>query len=303
MRLLITGGTGFIGSALVKQLKSKYKISVLTRNALNAHNKLGHDIECLTDLSQLQSLDKFDLVINLAGEPIADKRWSDKQKQAICDSRWKITQQLVELLDSSTQPPKCFISGSAIGFYGRQANDIEVNEEHQQINDEFTHQVCQRWEQLAAQAQASTRVCILRTGVVLGKQGALAKMLPAFQFGLGGPISHGQQMMSWIHIDDMVDAIIHLIDNEDCDGVYNCTAPNPVNNLTFSQTLSQVLNRPCFFTVPAPVLKLALGEMSDLLLTGQAVVPNRLIDSKFHFHYPELAGAFRQILKKPETSD
>ncbi|RAK01774.1 TIGR01777 family oxidoreductase [Aliidiomarina maris] len=295
MHILITGGTGLIGSALYKKLRNQHQITVLTRNAERAYRTLGHDIQALTSLEPLRHLDDFDAVINLAGEPIADKRWSDQQKKRIEQSRFETTEQLVSRFKQSTKPPKVFISGSAIGYYGRQGQ-TPVTENDYQAHDEFTHRLCAHWEQLAEQAASEhTRVCTLRTGIVLAANGgALSKMALPFKLGVGGPIGDGQQMMSWIHLDDMVDLIIFLLHHDNASGAFNATAPEPVSNQVFSQTLAKVLKRPCLFRVPAPVMRILLGEMSDMILTGQAVLPEKLIQSGFQFRHPTLMEALQQ---------
>lgn len=292
MHILITGATGLIGTALYKKLRNQHQITVLTRDANKAYKNLGHDIQALTQLDTLSQLDDFDAVINLAGEPIADKRWSDKQKQRIEQSRFETTEQLVQLFKQSSKPPSVFISGSAIGYYGRQG-DTPVTEDNHQVHDEFTHQLCAKWENIALQAKTEqTRVCLLRTGIVLARQGgALGKMSFPFKLGVGGPIGHGKQMMSWIHIDDMVDAIIFLLHQDNATGAFNCTAPQPVSNETFSKTLASTLHRPCLFRVPAVVMKTLLGEMADMILTGQAVLPEKLEQHGFQFRHPQLKGA------------
>lgn len=298
MKLLITGATGLIGTALYKKLRNQHQLTVLTRNANRAYQKLGHDIEAITQLSELNNLNQFDAVINLAGEPIAGKRWSNGQKRRIEQSRWQITEQLAHLFEASDQPPEVLISGSAIGYYGRQGRE-PVTEDSHKVHDEFTHRLCAHWETLAVQAEsASTRVCLLRTGIVLAQDGgALQRMALPFKFGLGGPIGDGKQMMSWIHLDDMVDLILYLLNNEECKGPYNATAPNPVSNEEFSRTLARVLNRPCLFRVPAVVMRALLGEMADMILTGQAVLPERIQQHGFEFRHSTVRDALQQSCK------
>lgn len=299
MRILMTGGTGLIGSCFIQRFSASHDFTVLARKPQAAARKLGKNVRVLASLSELEHLDLFDAVINLAGEPIADKRWSDAQKERIQNSRWQTTQKLVSLIQASARPPRTFISGSAIGYYGRQSSE-PVTETRGVPHDEFSHELCARWEQIAnSAASAETRVCLLRTGVVLAKHGgALKKMLPPFYFGLGGPIGNGQQMMSWIHLHDMVNAIEFLLTHDECAGAYNMTAPTPVSNKVFSTTIGKVLNRPTFMRVPAPAMRLIFGEMAeDLLLNGQAVLPERLHAAGFEFSYPELEPALRQLLK------
>lgn len=292
MNILITGGTGLVGSAFIQRFGDDYNITVLSRHPERAHKKLGPTVSVLASLGELENLNHFDAVINLAGEPIADKRWTSAQRKRIEKSRWHITDTLVGLFEASESPPHTFISGSAIGYYGRQGT-TPVTEAKNTPNDEFSHRLCKYWEDIALRAKSDkTRVCLLRTGIVLARQGgALKKMVPPFRLGLGGPMGSGEQMMSWIHINDMTAAIQFLLQQRDCSGAYNLTAPNPVNNATFSKTLGKVLHRPAFFRVPAFVLRLGFGEMSDLLLTGQAVLPERLQQAGYNFEYEELHQA------------
>ncbi|AZQ85864.1 TIGR01777 family protein [Colwellia sp. Arc7-635] len=297
MNILITGGSGLIGQALIKRLQAD-RIIVLTRNPEKSANVLPNNIEVTSSLDEVD-FNNLDVVVNLAGEAIVDKRWSSTQKNIICQSRWQITQNLVDKIHAATTPPHSFISGSAIGFYGRQGASA-IDEAHQDIHDEFSHQVCQKWEAIAQQANSDkTRVCLIRTGIVLASNGgALSKMLPAFKFGLGGPIANGQQFMSWIHIDDMVAVLLAAIEQPALSGVINATAPTPVSNQGFSETLSTVLSRPCMFRVPAFVLRILLGESADLILYGQNVLPRKLLDNHFKFQYPSLQKALTQLLLK-----
>lgn len=294
MNILITGASGFIGQKLVACLAPQHKLTLLSRTPAKAQQKLGKEHCYLQSLDTLPNLNQFDAVINLAGEPIVAKRWTAAQKHTICHSRWDITAQLSQLFSQSHQPPKVFISGSAIGFYGR--HHAELLDESSPAHDEFSHHVCQRWETLALESATITRVCLLRTGIVLGHGGALEKMLPPFKLGLGGPIGHGRQGMSWIHIDDMVALIQFLLTNEHCQGIYNATAPHPLSNKQFSQILAKCLNRPALLPLPGCILRLAMGEMADLLLGGQFVYPKRAITAGFDFQYPELTTALQNIL-------
>ncbi|MFQ2223179.1 TIGR01777 family oxidoreductase [Aeromonas enteropelogenes] len=300
MKILITGGTGFIGRRLVAHLKVNHEVVVLSRQGSRAYTLLGHDIKVLDSLDRLDDLNDVDAVINLAGEPIAAGRWSEQRKQLLCDSRWLLTEQLVDLIKLSTTPPKVLINASAIGWYGRQ-DDAPLDEQCQTPHDEFTHQLCQQWETLAQEARSRlTRVCIVRIGLVLGTDGgALPKMLPPYRFGLGGPMGAGNQVMSWIHVQDLVRAILFLLEHGECDGIFNGTAPHPVSNREFSQTLAHTLHRPHIFFMPAALLRLMMGEASDLLLTGQHVLPARLQQAGFHFTYPELSQALTNLLRSP----
>ncbi|MBQ4833165.1 TIGR01777 family oxidoreductase [Pseudoalteromonas sp. MMG010] len=296
MHIFITGATGLIGSHLYPLLNT-HEITVLTRNASNAISVLSNDVRCVTSLDDV-NFNTVDVVINLAGEPIVSKRWSDKQKNTLINSRVDLTHAISNKINSCEHPPHTFISGSAVGYYGRQ-NDAVITEDSTNIHDEFTHQLCKQWEQAALTAQSTqTRVCLLRTGIVLAKNaGALAKMLPAFKLGLGGPIGHGSQGMSWIHINDMTALIMYIINTPSLHGAINATAPKAVSNMVFTKQLGHVLARPTFFKMPAWGLNLAMGEMADLLTTGQFVYPKKALEQQFSFKFTTLLSALNDILK------
>ncbi|WP_151669265.1 TIGR01777 family oxidoreductase [Nitrincola schmidtii] len=288
MRILISGGSGFIGQALEKTLTSRGdQVVIWSRQSSSKTNW----VKQLDDIKE-----PIDAVINLAGAGIVDKRWSPERKQLLRDSRIQTTKSLVEWMAKQQQQPKTLISGSAIGYYGSQASG-ELDENSTPIKG-FTHQLCADWEAEALKAEAlGVRVCLIRTGVVLGaKEGALKKMLPPFRFGLGGPIASGKQWMSWIHIDDEVAAIGWLLDRPELSGPFNLTAPEPVTNEVFSKTLGKALHRPAFFRVPAFTMKLMLGEASELLLEGQCVKPVALTKSGFSFNYPRLESALKNLV-------
>lgn len=290
--MLISGGTGLIGRHLIEKLQKQYTVTVLSRDPARAKRLLGKSIKAV-DHDALHSVDDYDAIINLAGEPIADKRWTDTQKDIICHSRWDITTRLVDLINNSTNKPEVFISGSAVGVYGRQG-DTPLNEDFTDYNEEFSSKVCQKWEEIARAAR--TRVCIVRTGIVLEEDGgALAKMVMPFRFGLGGPIGDGKQFMSWIHIEDMVRALVYLLENTKCIGPYNLTSPNPNTNAFFSIKLAKRLDRPCIFRMPKGIMKTLMGESSDLILYGQKVLPERLVSAGFNFTYPSLEKALSAL--------
>ena len=299
MKILITGGTGLIGRALIKKLNAElddYYLTVLTRDKLNAKDNLPYPLNLETELDEID-VSEYSAIINLAGEPIVDKRWSSTQKQTICDSRWRITEQLVNKINTecSAERPIRFISGSAVGYYGRQDTQV-ITEEFKKPFPEFSHVLCQRWEDIASQATRAN-VCLLRTGIVLSTEGgALKKMLLPFNLGLGGKVASGEQYMPWIHIDDMINAIVYLLKHPVLNGPYNLTAPEPVPNQEFCNTLARVLHRPCLFPMPEFVLNILFGEMSDLLVYGQNVKPQKLLDAGFKFQYPDLQGAFEHLL-------
>ncbi|GFD95656.1 epimerase [Alteromonas sp. KUL156] len=295
MNILLTGGTGLIGSEFIKRYSSKHRFTVVSRDVGRAKSKLGTRVEVVESVSSIKNFESFDAVINLAGEPIADKRWTDTQKKIICDSRWDITSDLVAKINSSETPPSVFLSGSAIGYYGSQG-DLIVTEETSP-HSEFTHELCAKWETIANSIdQTKTRVVTLRTGVVLTeKGGALGRMALPFKLGAGGTLGSGNQYLAWIHLRDMVRAIAFLLDNSDCSGAFNLTAPEPVTNKTFSKALAKSLNRPCLFNVPSFVMKVAMGESSKMILEGQRVIPQKLTAAGFKFDFPSIDEALSEI--------
>ncbi|MDP5134676.1 TIGR01777 family oxidoreductase [Rheinheimera baltica] len=297
MHILLTGGTGLIGSALVAQWQQQHKLTVLSRSAEKAQRRLGTNVKVISTLTDVD-FNTVDVVVNLAGEPIVGKRWTAAQKLVLCNSRWHCTEQIVLAIKAASKPPKLLISGSAIGVYGAQQSQC-ISEDYSHYHNDFAHQLCQRWETLALEAESpSTRVCILRTGIVLAKAGgALSKMLPAFKLGLGGRIGSGEQYMSWIHMRDMLRLIDFLLLHPTLQGTFNATAPTPVTNSAFSQSLAEVLHRPTLLPMPAIILKFAMGEMADLLLTGQRVIPANLSKAGFEFTFPTLTPALQELLK------
>lgn len=298
MKILITGGTGFIGQALCPTLLAAgHTLTVLSRSPDKVATLFDNQVAPLSTLQELEDSDHFDAIINLAGAPIFGGRWTDKRKQILLHSRIDITQGLVKFIARSKTKPKVFLSGSAIGFYGDQGDNTV--DEFSLGHDDFGHQLCTEWENEAEKAKKyDVRVCLLRTGLVVGKNGGfLQKMILPFKLGLGGPLGSGTQWMSWIHIQDHVGICLALINNAEFDGKFNLTAPNPVTNKNFTRILADLLNRPAFFKIPAWVLRLMLGEMSALLLGGQRVIPKRMLNAGFQFKFPELKTALRDVLK------
>lgn len=296
MRIFITGGTGLVGSNLIKTLQSQgHEISVLTRNIPKALKKLGREVNYISSLDALRSLDGYQAVVNLAGEPIIGKRWTKKQKERLCNSRWSLTCRLTELIKLSEVPPSVFVSGSAVGYYGAQGDGVLT--ETSDPRENFTFELCKKWEALAIAAHSSkTRVCILRTGIVLSnKGGMLSKLLLPFRLGLGSVMGNGNQYLSWIHFNDMIDGIVYLLGNEETNGVFNFAAPNPVTNKRFSNTFSSVLHRPRIFRIPRFALKMAMGESATMVIDGQRVIPSRLIDADYRFSYENIDDALKDL--------
>ena len=306
---LITGGTGFIGTALCRQLAAAgHRITVVSRQAASPGRRhkaaLPEGPRLVPPPDQIAETDKVDVVVNLAGEALDSGRWNDARKAEFCLSRLRSTQSLVDWMRSRKQMPHTLISASAIGWYGLQGNKSLT--ETSEPKTGFSHQLCDRWETCAMQARSlGVRVCILRIGIVLERDGgSLARMLLPFKLGLGGPMGDGQQLMSWIHRQDLVNIIEFLANNRDQQGVFNGTAPQPVNNEQFSRSLAKQLGRPAWFRLPAPLLRIVFGEMADeLLLNGQCVLPVAATAAGFCFSYPRLDNAFEAILSRPKVHD
>lgn len=297
MQILLTGGTGFIGSHLCKHLLSGgHQLTVLSRRPDRVAKLCGRSVQPLASFDELDSECHFDAVINLAGEPIADKRWSDRRKQQLMESRLGTTRRLVQAMKNMQQSPRCLVNASAVGYYGDQG-DTAVDESTAP-HDEFSHQLCSQWETAANEAATlGVRVCIVRIGLVVGRDGGfISKMLLPFKLGLGGQLGDGNQWMSWVHRDDLVRMFEWLLTHEQAEGVYNGTAPEPVTNSEFTQTLAKALNRPALLPMPAVVAKALFGEMSQLLLTGQRVLPKRMSEAGFEFTYPKLKLALQSVL-------
>ena len=308
MKLLLTGCTGFIGRELIPLLiKEGHSLTVLSRQSKERLKAIANDqsINVIqmnpADSSswskeEIQnSLKSCEGVINLAGEPIAEKRWTENQCKEIKNSRIETTKNLIENLRNQKNPPKVLINASAIGFYGSHPQTKFTEESIS--GDDFLASLCNEWESIAKNKPRSTRLVIIRIGIVLAKDGgALGKMLPIFRAGLGGPIGDGKQWMSWIHRTDFCNLISESIKNSAWSGVINGVAPNPVRMNEFSSSLGQVLGRPSLLAVPGPILKLILGDGARVVLEGQNVSNQRLNKLKFKFSFPTINDAFQAIL-------
>jgi uncharacterized protein (TIGR01777 family) len=296
MKILIGGSHGLVGSALVKSLEAQgHEVFRLVRHAPNR----ATEIEWSPDRYSiaLALIEGFDAVVNLAGESIADGRWTDEKKRRIRESRVKGTKLLGDALANLSVPPKTFICASAIGYYGNRGDEL-LTEESPGGND-FLSEVCNEWEQATALAtEKGIRVVNARFGIILDQEGgALKKMLPPFRMGVGGKIGSGKQWMSWITLEDVINALNFALANDSLRGPVNYVAPNPVTNAELTKTLGKVLSRPTLFPVPAFAIKLLFGEMGETLLLGSLrVAPTRLEQAGYQFKHAELAGGLRDIL-------
>jgi len=301
MKILITGATGFVGTHLIEAiLKSGDSPVVLSRNVTSAQKKLGSSIEIHawnpeTELAPEKVLESVDAVIHLAGEGIANKRWSEKQKKKILDSRVLGTRNLVSALNHlKGKKPQVLVSASAIGFYGNRGSD-ELTE-GSLLGNGFLSDVCSAWETEARKLRSDMRLVIPRIGIVLGKEGGvLQKLLPLFKLGAGGPVGSGNQYMSWIHVKDLVSLLLYAAKQDSLKGVINAVAPHPVTNRDFSKALGKAVHRPAFMPAPSFGIRLAMGELSDLVLHSQKVLPKVAEESGFPFQFKEIQPALDQI--------
>lgn len=305
MKVAITGATGFVGSRLVERLhKEGHQVLVLTRNPSAAQkvfpNSAFPNLEIIgytptESGSWQQALAGCDNVVNLAGEPIAEGRWTPERKQEILNSRKLGTQKIVEAIAKANPKPSVLVNASAIGYYG--TSETATFDETSPSGDDFLAQVCQAWEAEAQKVKATgTRLVILRLGIVLGMGGAIAKMITPFKLYAGGPIGTGRQWFSWIHREDIVNLILLALTRSDIEGVLNATAPNPVRMAEFCQTMGQVLNRPSWLPVPNFALEALMGDGAMVVLEGQQVLPNRTLANGFEYQYPTVKQALEEIL-------
>jgi hypothetical protein len=276
MRIGLTGASGFVGSRLAEEWRSA-----------------GHNVSALARSGPL-SLEGLDAVVHLGGEPIA-QRWTRGAKERIRRSRVESTRRIVEALRGARQRPGVFLCASAVGVYGSRGD--ELLDESSPLGSDFLAGVCRDWEEEAAAAAAlGVRTASLRMGLVLGEGGALARMLPAFRFGVGGRIGDGRQWMSWIHIGDLVRLFTHALSQPELAGPVNATAPEPVTNAEFTAALAKTLRRPAILPIPAFALRVGFGEMSSILLDSQRAVPRAAGASGFQHRFPALGEALRDLL-------
>jgi uncharacterized protein (TIGR01777 family) len=303
MKILITGATGLVGKKLTKTLSEQnHQLVILTRDKMKAQKILPfnnisfYEWNDMSLLPPAEAFSQLDAVINLMGENIGDKRWSDDQKIKLRESRVNATVNIVKAIESNAPQLKVYIGASAIGIYP--ANSNETLLESSGVSNSFLGTLCHDWENASASLGQNIRRVIIRTGVVLEKNGgALKKMLPPFYMGVGGIIDNGKQVMSWIHIDDLVNLYIQALTNKEYVGAYNGCSSFPVTNYEFTKALGKAIHRPTIFPVPKVALKLAFGEMSSIILDSQKVISEKLPKNNFQFKYPKIDDAFGDLFK------
>jgi len=307
MRVLITGGTGFIGRALVPALvRENHRVIVWARSEERARSLLGAGAEIVAASSDVQSLrqvlERCDAVVNLAGESILSGRWTKTRRQVLVESRVELTKRLVQAIGEAHPRPGILISGSAVGYYGDRGS--ELLSETSAAGTGFLAQLCQDWEAAARSAElAGLRVVTLRTGVALGLGGgALARMLPPFRYGAGGPLGSGRQYLSWIHIHDLIQVLANALVDERYRGPINAVAPEAVTSREFARALGHALHRPAVLPAPALVLRLIFGEAAGALLDSQRVEPRRLREIGFPHQFPRLDQALADLACLPAGS-
>ncbi|KFZ42848.1 TIGR01777 family protein [Anoxybacillus flavithermus] len=301
MNILIAGGTGFVGKALTAYFtRNGHHMYILTRNAQKRENDpYIHYVQWLTaDANPHEQLPSIDVVINLAGESINSGRWNETRKHAIMESRLQATHAIYELIAQMNKKPSVVIQASAIGIYGTWLNET-FTERHETIGIDFLAQTVKRWEEAGRRIESlGVRTVFMRFGIILGKSGgALPRIVLPYKWFIGGTIGSGKQWMSWVHIDDVIGAIDFAIRHEDISGPINVTAPHPVTMEQFGKTIANILHRPHWLPVPSFALKVLLGEMSMLVLEGQRVIPEKLLQAGYHFSFPTVDRALANILQ------
>ena len=304
MNILITGASGFVGHHLMRKLIEKgHTIHALTRSPERSKSKIALPVtwfkwDPLNELPPQEAFKGIDAVINLIGENIAAKRWSDAQKKRILESRTISTQNLVKAVNQYCPELKSFVSSSAVGYYQRNIGDQEIDEKSQ-AGDGYLADVCKQWEESTNGLPETVRKVILRIGVVLGREdGALKKLLPIFKLGAGGPIGSGKAWMSWIHVSDLVDLFTESVENQNYNGILNAVSPEPCRNTDFTKAIAKGVNRPAFFPVPPFMLKILFGEMASIILDSQRIYPRQTEALGFKFNYADIYNALEDICNK-----
>ncbi|SIS48709.1 TIGR01777 family oxidoreductase [Salimicrobium flavidum] len=301
MNIVIAGGTGFVGKHLTQHFTVKGDhVFILTRHPENHQNEQNITyIGWLKDeYSPEKQLPEIDAMINLAGASLAGGRWTPERKQLIRQSRIDATNGLLSIIEKMEQPPEVLVNGSAVGFYGT-SDHKSFTEETTEAGNDFLASVVKEWEDTASQAKLKgVRTVFTRFGLILGEEGVLPLMKLPYKYYVGGRLGDGEQWMSWVHIEDVVGIIDEAIHNKSIENAVNVTAPTPKRNEEFSRTLASVLNRPHWYHVPSAVIRTLLGEMSTLVLEGQAVYPKKMSEETYKFRYPDLNGALYSLLKQ-----
>ncbi|MBS4202268.1 TIGR01777 family oxidoreductase [Bacillus sp. FJAT-49732] len=300
MHIVIAGGSGFVGNALQERLlKDGHEITILTRNREKiTESNLLRAVEWLNPNSKPEKhLKNVDAIVNIAGESLNGFRWTKAKKKRIVESRIRATREIVRIIGALDQMPKVLVNGSAVGYYGMSDEDTFTEESKTHAND-FLASVVRKWEEETAQAEKfGIRTVYARLGVVLGKGGALPLMALPYKMGFGGRVGSGNQWVPWVHQDDVAGLFLFAIENESISGPLNVTAPNLVKNNEFSKMIGRVLHRPHWFPVPSIAMKVILGEMSEMLLRGQCVVPEKALQFGYTYQYPKLELALENILR------
>lgn len=300
MKALVTGGTGFVGRQLLELLD---RPTVLSRDVSRGQRAVGQSAGRVVGWDPqagpppTEAFEGVDVIFHLAGESVAEGRWTSAQKARIRESRVVGTRNLVAGIARAEPRPRVLVSASAVGYYGDRGEE-ELTEASAPGND-FLAEVCVEWERAARVAeQHGVRVVLARTGIVLGQGGALAKMLTPFRLGAGGPLGNGRQWMPWIHVADLARLYLHAADTTSIQGPMNAVGPHPVRNFEFTKALGRALHRPAFMPAPYLGLRLVFGEFAKVLFASQRVIPRVALDTGFHFEYPQIAAALAEILKR-----
>ncbi len=298
MRVIVTGGTGFIGPKLCQRLVAKgHDVILLTRDASKSRDHIHPRVRVASWAAGAAwegFLDGAGGLVNLAGESLA-QRWTAAAKERMVQSRVEAATRLRAAVEKAGKKPEVLVNASAVGFYGFRGD--EILDESANPGDDFLARLCAGWEAAARTLEPlGVRVALPRIGLVLGRGGALARMLPPFKAFVGGPPGRGTQWVSWIHVDDVVELLLFALENPAVSGPLNATAPNPVTMRAFATALGRALHRPSFMPVPAAALRLALGEMSSVVLEGQRVVPRKALDLGFSFRYTDVLPALRDVV-------
>ena len=294
MKILMTGATGYIGSRLKQRLEEGgHTVLAVSRRPGSAYD--------WSEASLARGVRETEAVIHLAGENIFDRRWNPRQKQLLVASRVETTKRIAALV--AARKPACFLSTSAIGWYG--TSETSTFDERSPRGSDFMADLCMQWEDATeAAVEAGVRTCRVRNGIAFGRGGgALSKMLPFFRLGIGGPLGNGRQWVSWVHLEDLCALYRFLLESPRANGAFNGTAPNPVTNQELSRAIGRVLHRPSALPVPVPMLRLALGEVAKVMVTGQRVLPRRAEEAGFRFEHPEVEEALRDLLGKKEPRE